>query len=418
MIPSTRSEPDLKTDRMLWIIVAAGLLLRLVWALIVPVEPVSDSVAYLIYAQNLLNHGVYGLAPDDPGAYWPVGTSAVAAATFFVLGDSYAGIVALNIAATAIIMLAVHRLGELWFGNSAAFFATSLVAFWPNLILFTTILSSELYFIAMVMAGLWFWVHRHRPLALLACAVFWGLACYLRPVGLLLPIALCASAFPLTLRTTMVTVLQAAAILLIMLALLLPWAMRNNEVLGEPVLVATNFGPNLWMGNNPDSTGGYMPLPDWTEGMTETERARALGDSAKAYIKSDPLGFIARTAVKAVKLFDRETIGVVWNQAAIERLLGRYGPDVSKLVATGYWYGLLSLTAVGLWQLGRARRWEIVFHPTVVGLLYFTGLHAVIVTGDRYHMPVAGFIALLGGVGLAYLVKKLFSRVQSKLGPT
>jgi 4-amino-4-deoxy-L-arabinose transferase-like glycosyltransferase len=394
---------DLDVNFALCLVLALGLFLRAIWALIVPVEPVSDSNAYLIYAQNLFHHGVYGLTPEEPGAYWPVGTSAIAAATFLVFGEGFGGVVAMNIAATAIIIYATYRIGVLWFGRAAAFVAAGLIAFWPNLILFTTVLSSELYFIAMVMAGLLFWERRDRALPLVACAMCWGLACYLRPVALLLPVALFASAFPHSLRSTLATMLQTSVIVAIMLMTVLPWSWRNYQVFREPVLVSTNFGPNLWMGNNPESTGGYMPLPEWVAQMSETERAKVLEDAAKSYIASDPLGFAVRTAKKAVKLFERETIGVGWNAAAIERLAGGTGLLLAKLVATGYWYGLLFLATIGLLQLARNMGWRMLFHPAVLSVAYFTGIHAIVVAEDRYHMPVSGVIALLAGVGVVKL---------------
>ena len=52
-------------------------------------------------------------------------------------------------------------------------------------------------------------------------------------------------------------------------ATIAPWSIRNNAVFGEFVLLSTNGGPNLWMGNNPDSTGFYMPLPSSVDGLSE-----------------------------------------------------------------------------------------------------------------------------------------------------
>ena len=153
--------------------------------------------------------------------------------------------------------------------------------------------------------------------------LIWGLACYLRPVALLLPIAMAFAAVPFGVGPGVRRAVQAVATTAIMLAVLLPWTFRNMEVLGEPILVSTNFGPKLWMGNNPDSTGGYMDLPDWIADMSETERAQALGDAAKDRILSDPAGFVVNTLVKAVKLYDRETIGEAWNQNAIRNLGGK-----------------------------------------------------------------------------------------------
>lgn len=395
--------PEAWAWRSAGLLICLGMALRLVWVLAIPVEPVSDSAAYLIYAQNLANHGVYGLAPDEPGAYWPVGTAAIAAVTFQVFGESFLGVVLLNLIASALIMLMAFVLGQRWFGTRTGLLACGLVAVWPNLIYFTSILSSELYFIAMVMGGLWFWEKRASFLSIVLCGLIWGLACYLRPVALLLPIAMAFAAVPFGVGPGVRRAVQAVATTAIMLAVLLPWTLRNIEVLGEPILVSTNFGPNLWMGNNPDSTGGYMDLPDWIADMSETERAQALGDAAKDYILSDPAGFVVNTLVKAVKLYDRETIGVAWNQNAIRNLGGEPALLVAKLIASGFWYALLLLSLVGLWQMAKAGVWRALFHPATLGVLYFTALHAVIVVEDRYHMPVSGFIAILAGLGVASL---------------
>ena len=59
-------------------ILGLGLLLRLIWALLIPVEPVSDSAAYDMLARNIAEHGVFGFRPDEPSAYWAVGASGLA----------------------------------------------------------------------------------------------------------------------------------------------------------------------------------------------------------------------------------------------------------------------------------------------------------------------------------------------------
>ena len=50
-------------------LLALALALRLIWVLLIPVDPVSDAAAYEIFARNLAEHGVFGFTPDEPGAY-------------------------------------------------------------------------------------------------------------------------------------------------------------------------------------------------------------------------------------------------------------------------------------------------------------------------------------------------------------
>ena len=147
----------LSPSHLLAIIIAAGLLLRCIWAITIPLVPVSDSFAYDSFARTLVSHGVYGWSAEEPSAYWPVGTAAIVAATYWCFGDTYAGVVALNLVASVMTMYFVFRLGEAYFGAAAGLGASAIIAFWPNLIMFTTILSSELYFIALTVIGLYFW---------------------------------------------------------------------------------------------------------------------------------------------------------------------------------------------------------------------------------------------------------------------
>lgn len=396
----------------MWLIVTFGMALRLIWVLLVPVEPVSDSGAYAAFARNIFNHGVYGWRPDEPGAYWAVGTAAITAATYFVFPvDDYSGVVVLNLLAGLLTMILTYRLAEIWFDRSVAFLAVLTIAIWPNLIFFTSILSSELWFIALTLGGMWFWarlsVGQGRGwINLVLCGVIWGLACYVRPTILLLPLALALVALPGGPLALVRAGLRAAVVIALILAAVSPWTYRNTQLFGERVLVSTNFGPNLWMGNNPETNGGYMPLPDWVAGMSETERAHLLGNIAKDYILSDIPGFALRTLYKVVKLHERETIGVVWNEAALVRGVGETGLMALKLLATGYWHLLLGLAFVAIGLRLRDCPRTAVFHPAIVTWGYFAALHAVIVVEDRYHIPSSPFIGLLAAFALAYLFRR------------
>jgi len=399
---------DARAHSWLIAITLVGMALRLGWVLWIPVDPVSDSAAYLTFALDLAENGVFGWTPDEPIAYWPVGTSAITAATFWLLGENFTGVVGLNLAAGLAIILLTHRLGEIWFDQTTALAAAACIAFWPNLIFFTSILSSELWFIALSLAGLWAWTRPGgRPAVnLLLAGVIWGLACYVRPVILLLPIALALTAVPHGFRAVGREALRATVAVVLIIAVVSPWTYRNTQLFGERVMISTNFEPNLWMGNNPETTGGYMPLPDFVDGLTETERAHTLGNLAKDYIRQDPAGFLWRSLVKAVKLHARETIGVAWNARAIERATGPIGVEAAKAGATGYWLAVLALALVGLLRRLREAPLKAIFHPTTAAWGYFTALHAIIVVEDRYHMPASPFIALLAATGLVALFRR------------
>ncbi|MBO9436750.1 hypothetical protein J7394_21285 [Ruegeria sp. R13_0] len=101
----------------------------------------------------------------------------------------------------------------------------------------------------------------------------------------------------------------------------------------------------------------------------------------------------------------RETIGVAWNVDALEALVGTTGATFLKLISTEYWYLKLIAAAIGIVALvRRGGGWRVIVVQPVWLWLYFTGVHAVIVVGDRYHMPAISMIAMLAAIPLAHFV--------------
>jgi len=385
-----------------WALLIVGMGLRLLWASLVPVVPVSDSGAYDQFARTLVEHGVYGWSEDNPTAYWAVGTSALTAFTY-LFTESYAGVVLLNLLAGLAAIVLTFGLAARWFDERTALCAMALVAFWPNLIFFTTILSSELFFIAGTLAGLVFWQRPsgHTLLNLVLAGLIWGGTAYIRPVILLVPLALTLVDLPKGLRRFALTGAQAAAVTALILLVALPWSLRNQQVFGERIFISSNFGTNFWMGNNPESNGGYMPLPPETQDMDELERNEYLEARAKEFIQNNPLQAVGLLGKKLVALIDRETIGVVWNKGFVSRASSDV-TNAAKIVATGYWYLLLLGGFAGIALVWRRHGLiAAFFNPPVALWGYFTSLHVVIVGGDRYHMPSSPFIAIMAAVSLA-----------------
>lgn len=405
--------PDLSIN--FWKLLLIGMGLRVLWASAIPVLPVSDSFAYHQFARTLVDHGVYGWSALEPSAYWAIGTSALVAFTY-LFTDSYVGVVILNLIAGFMILTLTHHLAERWFGPRSALLAMAIVAFWPNLIFFTTILSSELFFIAMTLAGLFFWQRpTGNPMAnLILAGLVWGLTAYIRPVILLVPVALALVNLVRGPRRFTVTAMEAGIAVLLIMLVAMPWTMRNQQVFGKPVMISTNFGPNLWMGNNPASNGGYMPLPPEVRTMSEIERSDYLKNQAKQFITENPGAAVRLLGMKLVRLNIRETIGVAWNEDHLRTLTGDTGVQVAKLIATGYWYLLLAGALIGTAVIGwRQRVSAAFFNPPVALWGYFTTLHVVVVADDRYHIPSSPFIATLAAVALNSLILKRFALIAT-----
>lgn len=387
-------------SRAPWAIMVLGVALRIAWAIAIPVVPVSDSHAYDVFARNLAQHGVYGWEPASPSAYWPVGTSFLYSLLYRVFGIHHVPIVVVNVMLGAFIVAMTMLLAQRWYGRRAAVVAGALVACWPSLIEFTTVLASELPFMALLLGALALWSGEDRPLVRIAAAgAVLGAACYVRPTVLLVPVVL--AALSLARGASRLRVASAMAVALALMALVIaPWSIRNTLLFGRVVLISTNGGANTWMGNNPASSGEYMELPR-LEGLDEAERDAHLGREARRYIADHPVRFVARTAVKLVRLHERESIGVGWNVEGLRQRTTDGGILALKVAGNAYWWATLVLAVAGAGVLARRTGWRVVLHPAVALWGYFAAVHAVTVVQDRYHFPSIPFIAMLAAVAVS-----------------
>jgi hypothetical protein len=128
-----------------------------------------------------------------------------------------------------------------------------------------------------------------------------GLACLMRPLWLFMPLVLWSST-RLQGHTPggswRLAATQLGAVLVIA-----PWIWYASAVAGRMVPVALNGGMNLWIGNNPQATGGYIAPP--SEFWDPRNDARAQREAIE-YMLHHPLRVIELIPTKIWLSFDRE----------------------------------------------------------------------------------------------------------------
>jgi hypothetical protein len=203
----------------------------------------------------------------------------------------------------------------------------------------------------------------------------------------------------------------------VMAACIAPWTVRNYRLFGEYILISHNGGANTWQGNSPGTTGEYRPSPPDLNSLPEPERDRVLGARAFEYIKAYPLHFLGRSAVKLVKLHNRESIGIVWNEKGLSQRASPGTITVMKMLSVLYWWIALGLGLCGAFALARTiGPFQALFHPAILIWGYFSAVHAVTVVGDRYHFPSIPSIAALGGFFLARMLGTMPQKKGNRTG--
>lgn len=84
-------------------------------------------------------------------------------------------------------------------------------------------------------------------------------------------------------------------------ATMLPWWIRNFAVFGRFVPLTSAGGYGLWIGNNPDANGHWLPPPRSLHGLSEIAFGQAAARMAMLWIKENPVGFARVTVAKALR---------------------------------------------------------------------------------------------------------------------
>jgi 4-amino-4-deoxy-L-arabinose transferase-like glycosyltransferase len=375
-----------------------ALTLRAIWALLVPVEPVSDSFLYNVFAQNIASGKGYAFPDGGLTVYWPVGTSAVYATLYHLFGVSFLPIVLFNLVIGTAIVWLTYTIALRYLGKPVATFSALIVACWPILIQFTTILASELIFIFLILAAIYVWGSKQSS-PILRALVWGALICaatYIRPTALplLLLLPLLSWLSGLTFKQSLAQLTIAVATAAILFA---PWVYRNHVLFNQFVLVSANGGANLWMGNNPLSNGGYMDLPN-IEFKNEVARDKYFKKEAINFILNNPLSYLKLMCKRAITTYKSETIGVVWN-GALEKELSKTSLFILKLFSTVYWWCIIMASLMGVYELYKRR--SLVWHHALFAVTaFFFAFPILTVAQDRYHLPINPFLAIFAAYAL------------------
>ena len=408
---------SVRTPRIIWIVLATGLLARLVvihWAM--DLELILDEVNYLDYGQHLLAHG---LLPD---AFRPPGYPSLVALAQFLGGEGPTSVRVLQSLVSVLAGWVLYRWLLPHTGHRGASLSAALWCLYPVFIGFSHLLWTETVFLS----SLIFFLATALPSTPISnkrafwAGVMYALASLTRSV--LLPLAVIA---PLTvmLRSNHWTWQRMpktkGLLFLVGFGLtVLPWAIHNKVVEDRWIVVETTNGYNLWKGNTPWShpfateapqyPGPWISIPMFPyegSGPRLTEHCEAqhaggdfrrwhLNRCARAlaveHIRADPAAFLTRGFSKLGHAFHPSNLLMrhLW--------LGLYGelpPTLRTSLIWGTTFSYLGALIIALVALFRRPRMPI---QLFMILLAAYQLSVIFITfgNTRFRLPIllAGFV--------------------------
>jgi len=200
-------------------------------------------------------------------------------------------------------------------------------------------------------------------------------------------------------------IIMLLVVLLAFTATILPWTVRNYFVFHKLVPISSTFPYQVYVSNNPSSTGGMFNeegkavtgIPDEllaaTKGMNEVEQYSYFGKYGWAFIKQFPLQFI-KLRFKALFYF---WFGEAWWRKVF-------------LTPKFEIYKILTIFMLGISVIGISLSWRKYLRETLLLVFLFTAfslLHSF-THGDigfRYRLPLDPFLLIFSSVAFVSLFK-------------
>jgi 4-amino-4-deoxy-L-arabinose transferase-like glycosyltransferase len=370
-----------------------------------PPATTNDAGWYDLFGREIAGGHGYVLPGGAATSRWPPGYPLVLGAVYKATGNSRGAARLAQAVLGALTAVLAAELARRLLTQRAGAIAGCIVALTPSLILYSSVLMSEILFTFLIMGGflLGTQARSSRWSAALAGVAF-GAATLVRAQGLLLMPALFASwwAFGGLAREQRRQSGARAAIIVAAAALtLVPWTVRNAVQLDTFAPVATNLGINLWTGNNPDATGALVtaPVAEFdrdTASLADPEkevRFDALArDAALRYLAHHPLTLIARAPAKIFETFRNDRSFIAWYEPPGHP---HFAPDARAglgQVSDLWYYALLLLAAAGSVLLVRARAPGAALPLAALGI--WAAVSVVFFGDPRYHVPLLPLFAL------------------------
>jgi len=383
-----------------WLLCGAALALRAAWIVYRwghcgPHLDYPDEELHWQLATHLVRDGV--LVTDDGRFAARMPLYPLFLALFAGLGSS--GILLARLAQAALgagtVGLA-YRLAGAVSGRRAGAVAGVLVCCDPFAVFFSNLLLTEVPFTLLAMgftACAWEWLAQagRKRRVLLGLALLGALLVLTRPAAIGWVVLLWLLLTCLTWRSDRRRrALPLLVCPILLAALLFPWGLRNQAVLGSWAWLSTNGGVTLYDAQGPQADGSsnqaFLREMPALQGLDEVALDRTLTRLALQQMRADPLRVVRLAGIKLIR---------TWS---LTPNVAEYRTGFAAYVGAAYTLVVLVGAAIGTLRGIRERRaapgrsaWYVLIWLPVA---YFTLIHCVYVGSVRYRAPLMPFLAL------------------------
>ncbi|MBN1956496.1 MAG: glycosyltransferase family 39 protein [Anaerolineae bacterium] len=391
--------------RRLVLLVAAALLIRVLYTAIAPqIDPFlrtdplhGDAGSYDQIARSLLAGNGFSLH-EGPTAFWPPLYPYFLAGLYALFGYHLWIARLVQALLGAIAVGAVYETARLLFGRRVALLAGIGMLLYPHVIYFGAWLIAEALYMALFTVAVWLAIRlQQRPgwLGFGSLGLLMGLGLLAKPATLMfIPFLALWAWFSLPALSRCRRATCFLLVLLVLVAVVAPWTVRNGIVFQDFILVSTNGGYTFYGANNEDAFGGHREgFPPRLPGLSEPEAEQEYYRRALEWGAENPGDALRLSARKLARLFSPLSV------ASYER---DYDLPLAGLVKGVYWAFLLAVLVGMLLTLPRWRE-LILLYALILRVLIGT----VLFYGDaRYTLPMVPAWVIFAAVALASIYRR------------
>ena len=383
---------------------------------------------YEILTQNMLAGRGYVIDYRDYGDYYALlgpGYSLLTYAIYRVAGVNHVLMLGVQFVLMTGFSLIVFLLGRLLFERrGVAFCAAVLTTLHPGLIYYSaTMLHQFNLYLPLFYGTLVCLILLHKT----------GKWRYAIAVGLLAGYSVLtrATILPVTVLSLLLVVLlgekgawrrrvgQAGLVLVVLVAVNVPWAFRNYRVFDQVMLAQTNKWESFWVGNNPHASGGHYRADGSLVLKTKPPEMQAALDASDSELRDNrifrryALEYVTEQPWHFAKGLLRKAVYFWW-------FYPHTGVRYPAYALLGYkiiYSALLVFLAGGLWLCWRRRlwTWRMVYPALFVAGIY--GVHTLYFMEMRHRWTIEPVLILFAAVSVWALVVRIFPKAEGLIEP-
>jgi 4-amino-4-deoxy-L-arabinose transferase-like glycosyltransferase len=316
---------DTNRKNYIVIVIILGFMLRMIWLGYTQPIPVSDFEEYVQLAQGILSHGQFGF--PMPSAYRLPAYPAFLAIMLLICNSILWLSIVNSILSTLLVYITYFLAIKVTKNHRIAILSAILCAINPTFVFFSPVIASEHLFSILVLLSMILAIdcenHRFNKLnsRYIIIGVLYGLAVLTRGEGLFyLPVIICII---LLSRSKLIKkLIHIMMVVLFVSAMIIPWYIRNNMIVGEGAGLSTTSGINFYFAHNKQQYGWYLLCDPIFDGKNEIQKQQMGYQMGWEYIKNAGLSTLMKdVAIGTRRLFiSSGNYSVFWSSRLPEKI--------------------------------------------------------------------------------------------------